>query len=200
MRIFFTFFLAFLGLASANAQGYKPGDRAIDFRLKNIDGKMVSLADNKKAKGAIVVFTCNHCPYSQAYEQRIIDLHKRWAAKGYPVVAINPNDPRIEREDSYVNMQRRAKAKGYPFPYLVDETQQIARSYGATRTPHVYVLRKNAKGGFEVMYVGAIDDNTEDATAATAHYVDDAVTALLDNKTPEVATTKAVGCTIKWRK
>src|SRR3954462_14452704 len=105
------------------ADGYKPGDKATDFKLKNTDGKMVSLADYKNAKGFIVVFTCNHCPYAKAYESRVLELDKKYASKGYPVIAINPNDPKVEEEDSFDNMAARAKQKHYTFPYLFDETQ-----------------------------------------------------------------------------
>lgn len=179
--------------------GYKAGDMAIDFKLRNIDGKMVQLADYAKAKGFIVIFTCNHCPFSQAYEDRIMALDKKYAAKGYPVIAINPNDVTRQPDDSYAKMQERAKEKGFTFPYLQDETQQIARTYGATRTPHVYVLKKTAKGN-EVAYVGAIDDNYEDASAAKEKYVEAAVDALLANGKVARTSTKAIGCTIKWKK
>ncbi len=179
--------------------GYVVGDTAIDFKLKNTDGKFVSLADYKDAKGYIVVFTCNHCPFSQAYEQRIIDLHKKYAPKGFPVVAINPNDKDRSPEDSYTKMQERAKDKKYPFAYVYDETQEIAKTYGATRTPHVYVLqRKNNTN--TVAYIGAIDDNSEDPKAVTTNYLANAIDALLANKPVELSSTKAIGCTIKWKK
>jgi peroxiredoxin len=113
------------------AGGYKAGDTATDFKLKNVNGKMVSLADYPAAKGFIVVFTCNHCPVAQAYEKRIMALDKEYAAKGFPVIAISPNDPIAEPTDSYANMQKRAADRKYNFPYLIDETQQITRTYGA---------------------------------------------------------------------
>ncbi len=179
--------------------GYQIGDVATDFNLRNVDGKMVKLADFKKAKGFIVVFTCNHCPFSQAYEQRIINLHNKYAAKGYPVIAINPNDAKREPEDSYAKMQELAKAKKYPFVYLHDETQQIAKTYGATRTPHVYVVQKT-KVGNTVQYIGAIDDNYEDEKQVKEKYVELAVNALLNSKAVAKTNTKAIGCTIKWKK
>lgn len=179
--------------------GYQIGDVATDFNLRNVDGKMVKLADFKKAKGFIVVFTCNHCPFSQAYEQRIINLHNKYAAKGYPVIAINPNDAKREPEDSYAKMQELAKAKKYPFVYLHDETQQIAKTYGATRTPHVYVVQKT-KVGNTVQYIGAIDDNYEDEKQAKEKHVELAVNALLNGKAVAKTNTKAIGCTIKWKK
>src|ERR1700733_12659816 len=108
---------ALIALASFRPTGYNVGDKAMDFKLKNIDGKMVSLSDYKDAKGFIVVFTCNHCPFAKAYEDRIIALDTKYKAKGYPVIAINPNDPTAVAEDNFETMQQRAKAKNYAFPY-----------------------------------------------------------------------------------
>lgn len=179
--------------------GYKVGDKARDFKLKNVDGKMVSLSDYKSAKGFIVIFTCNHCPFSKAYEDRIIALHNKYASQGFPVVAINPNDEKAEPEDSFEGMVKRAKEKKFPFAYLHDQTQAYARMYGAARTPHVFVLSRKDKE-FTVEYIGAIDDNTDDESAVTKRYVEDAVDQLLGGKTVTTAFTKAIGCTIKWRK
>jgi peroxiredoxin len=180
-------------------EGYKVGDTATDFKLKNVNGKTVSLADYKSAKGYIVVFTCNHCPYAKAYESRIMDLDKKYAAKGYPVIAISPNDPVAEPADSFEKMQELASKKGYTFPYLIDETQDITRAYGAKATPHVYVLQKTSAGNV-VKYIGAIDDDTENTKADKVKYVEGAVNALLSGKQPEVTATKAIGCSIKWKK
>lgn len=185
--------------ALVSAQGYKPGDKATDFSLKNIDGKMVSMKDYTTAKGFIVVFTCNHCPFAKAYEQRILDLDKKYASKGFPVIAINPNDPVEYQEDSYENMQARAKLMNYTFPYLVDASQEITKAYGAAKTPHVYVLKKNGNDAI-VEYIGAIDDNDRDASAAKEKYVENAIDALLKGDKVAVSTTKAIGCSIKWKK
>jgi peroxiredoxin len=178
------------------AAGYKPGDVATDFSLKNVDGKKVSLASMKDAKGYIVIFTCNHCPYAQAYEDRIIALDKKYKKLGYPVVAINPNNPEKQKDDSFPKMQERAKEKKFTFPYLLDEGQKIYPQYGATKTPHVYVLQKTGKGNV-VKYIGAIDDNYEDETAVKQRYVESAVDALLKNKEVTVKETRAIGCSIK---
>lgn len=178
------------------AAGYKVGDTAADFSLKNVDGKKVSLKDFKSAKGFIVVFTCNHCPYAQAYEDRIIALDKKYKGLGYPVVAIQPNDPVKSKDDSFDKMQARAKEKKYGFPYLIDEGQKVFPQFGATKTPHVYILEKTAKGNV-VKYIGAIDDNYEDATAVKQKYAESAVDALLKGKEVAVKETKAIGCTIK---
>lgn len=178
------------------AAGYKVGDVATDFSLKNVDGKKVSLKDFKDAKGYIVIFTCNHCPYAIAYEDRIIALDKEFKRQGYPVIAINPNNPAKQKDDSFEKMQQRAKEKGFTFPYLVDEGQKIYPQYGATKTPHVYILEKTAKGNV-VKYIGAIDDNYEDEAAVKQKYVENAVNALLKGKDVPVKETKAIGCSIK---
>ncbi len=181
--------------------GYKPGDKALDFHLKNVDGNMISLHDDnfKDAKGFIIVFTCNHCPFSKAYENRIITLNEKYASVGYPVIAINPNDVEVSPDDSYDLMIERAKEKQFTFPYLYDESQEIAKAYGAAHTPHVFVIQKEGKEMI-VKYVGAIDDNTDNPEAATKHYVNDAVSALLAGKPVSIPFTKAIGCTIKWKK
>lgn len=183
----------------APESGYKVNDTAIDFKLKNIDNKMISLADYKDAKGFIVVFTCNHCPYAVKYQDRIVALDRKYKSVGYPVIAINPNDPQIVDEDNFANMKIRAKEKGFTFPYLMDETQNIARTYGAARTPHVFVLHKESSG-LVVKYIGAVDDNTDDPSAVKEKYVESAVDALLAGKPVPTTFTKAIGCTIKWKK
>jgi len=178
------------------AQGYSVGDKATDFRLKNVDGKMVSLSDYKDASGFIVIFTCNPCPYSVAYEDRIIALDREFKTKGYPVIAINPNSVKASPEDSFEKMVERASEKGFTFPYLYDEGHNVYKSYGATRTPHVYILDK-VKGDLIVSYIGTIDNNYKDASAATEHYVKGAIAQLTSGKMPEPATTKAIGCSVK---
>lgn len=198
------FKIAFLVLAAGlitafttiNPAGYEIGSIATDFSLKNVDNKNVSLKDYKDAKGFIVIFTCNHCPYAIAYEDRIIDLDKKYKKLGYPVIAINPNNPEKQKDDSFDKMQVRAKEKGFTFPYLFDDGQKIYPQYGATKTPHVYVLQKTDKGNV-VKYIGAIDDNHSDETAVEQKYVENAVDALLKNQEVKVKTTKAIGCSIK---
>jgi peroxiredoxin len=196
-----SFILLIVAVVSAfglktTSEGYKIGDKATDFKLKNVDEKMVSLANYKSAKGFIVIFTCNHCPYSIAYEDRIIALDKKYKAKGYPVIAINPNNPEISKGDDFASMQQRAKDKGFTFPYLFDDGQKIYPQYGATRTPHVFILNKE-NGNLIVEYIGAIDNNSQDANAVTEKYVESAIDALLANKKPTTNSTKAIGCTIK---
>ncbi|HSY77169.1 MAG TPA: thioredoxin family protein, partial [Bacteroidia bacterium] len=187
------FITALLITAAFRPSGYVVGDKAIDFKLKNVDGKMVSMADYKDAKGFIVVFTCNHCPFAKAYEDRIIALNTKYKSQGYPVIAINPNDTNIVAEDSYTNMQLRAKTKSYSFPYLIDITQSVAKTYGAKSTPHVFVLQKSGSD-LMVKYIGAIDDNSDDATAVKEKYVENAVDELIAGKAVTKTSTKAIGC------
>lgn len=179
--------------------GYQVGDTARDFKLKNVDGKMVSMADYKDAKGFIVTFTCNTCPYSVAYEDRLIELHNKYAPKGYPIIAINPNDVKVSPKDSYKHMQVRAKEKNFPFPYVYDETQEITKAYGATRTPHLYVVQKQKDGKFKVAYIGTIDDNSREPEKVQKKYAEAALDELVAGKAVSQPTTKAIGCTIKWR-
>ncbi|MBK6861340.1 MAG: thioredoxin family protein [Saprospiraceae bacterium] len=189
----FSVFTLFILIGSVNSQAYQIGQAAEDFSLKNVDGKMVSLSDYKNAKGYIVVFTCNHCPFAQMYEKRIIELHKKYSKKGYPVIAINPNDPEVVPEDNFESMQKLSNKKKYPFAYLFDEGQKVYPKFGATRTPHVFILDKNKV----VKYIGAIDDNAKDEAAVQIRYVEDAISALESGKDPNPNTTKAVGCSIK---
>lgn len=187
---------AFMLLSANPGKGYKVGDKASDFTLKNIDGKMVSLSDYKSAKGFVVIFTCNHCPFAKAYEDRIISLDKKFKDKGYPVIAINPNDASIVPEDSYEKMIIRAKEKSFTFPYLRDEKQKVANKYGALKTPHVYLLNKE-KDELIVRYIGTIDNNYQDESAVTETFLTDAINALINKKLPSPDFTKAVGCSIK---
>lgn len=181
------------------AGGLKVGDKAPDFRLKNVDGSLVSLADYKEAKGFILIFTCNHCPYAKAYEDRIIGLHHTYAPEGYPVVAVNPNDPAVVPQDSWENMKIRAKEKLFPFAYLFDQNQEVFPQYGATRTPQVYLLQKQ-EGGLVVQYIGTIDDNYADPTQVKERFLASAVEAVIKGETPDPSHTKAIGCSIKVKK
>lgn len=194
-------FISMFALAATTAlgQGYKIGDKAMDFNLKNVDGKMVSMANYTDAKGFVVIFSCNHCPYVIAYEDRMIDLHNKYAPKGYPVIAINPNDPEIQPQDSFEKMVERAKDKNFPFAYLLDKGQKVFPVYGATKTPHVYLLNKKGDD-LIVEYIGTIDNNYQDASKVTETYLANAIDDLLAGKKPGVTETKAIGCSIKVKK
>ncbi|GAB3175107.1 thioredoxin family protein [Telluribacter humicola] len=179
--------------------GYQVGDVVNNFRLKNVDGRMISLSDFTSQKGVIIVFQSNHCPFSKAYEERIIALDRKFNTQGYPVLAINPSDPASYPDDNFDQMQYRARTKGYTYPFLSDEKQVVAQAFGASRTPQVFVLKHAGGGKFTVQYLGTIDDNPQDPAGVTKRYVDDAVSNLLVSKPVVITTTKAIGCAIKWR-
>lgn len=190
--------LAFcFGSFSASSQeAYKIGDVVEDFKLPNIDGKSYSLSDLLTAKGFIVIFTCNTCPYAVAYEDRIIELHKNYAPKGYPVVAINPNDPKAQPKDAMEDMRQRASEKGFDFLYLQDLGQKVYPKFGATKTPHVFLLNKQNES-LVLKYIGAIDDNYKDASQVEEKFLENAINALMNGEEVQLTETKAIGCTIK---
>jgi peroxiredoxin len=192
------FFLAISLVISSvvYSQGYKVGDKATDFKLKNVDGKYVSMSDYPNAKGFAVVFTCNHCPYAQAYQDRLIQLDKKYKALNYPLLAISSSDPSFVPDDSYELMVKRANEKGYTFPYLFDDGQNVMRQFGAQRTPHVFLIEKKGKD-FIVQYIGAIDDNYQEPEKVSNPYLANAIDALLAGRTPSPTFTKAIGCGIK---
>jgi len=172
------------------------GDRAPDFTLLNVDGNLISLNDLGDAKAIGVVFNCNHCPYALAWEDRLIQIQKDYAEKAVRLVLINANDALTHPADSFDAMQRQALAKGYPFPYLHDESQETARAYGGERTPHVFLFDQERR----LVYRGAVDDSYDDPKAVKDAYLRDAIDATLAGETPSVSETPAVGCTIKWKR
>ncbi len=176
--------------------GYSYGSEARAFLLMNIDSTPVSTMDYPDAKGFVVIFTCNHCPYAKAYEERMVRLNTLTSDLGYPVLAINPNNPDRYPADDFEHMKIRAKEKAFNFPYLVDEGQKLFPAFGATKTPHVYVLNKE-NNKLIVRYIGAIDDNYEDEEQVEKKYVEAAVKALSEGREVEIKETKAIGCSIK---
>jgi alkyl hydroperoxide reductase subunit AhpC len=172
------------------------GGRFIPFSLKNVDGRSLSSEELLKGRKAFaVVFWCNHCPYVQAWEDRMVQIGKEYLPKGAGFALINANDPKKYVEDDFDGMVRRAKTKGYPFPYLHDQDQTIARAYGATRTPEVFLF--DAEG--TLRYHGRIDDNYEDPKAVRVHELRSAVDAVLKGQPPPMTDIPPVGCTIKWK-
>lgn len=172
------------------------GDVAPDFSLKGSDGKTYSLESFPEAKALAVVFSCNHCPYVKAYEERMMDIQKDYRARGFRLVAINSNDAENYPEDSFEEMVLRAKEKGFNFPYLFDETQETARRYEATHTPHLFVFDQNLK----LAYTGKIDDNWENPKAVKERYWREALDDILSGKPARNPQTHAIGCTIKWKR
>ncbi len=173
----------------------KINDPLVEFELKGVDGKTHSTRKFASKKILIVIFTCNHCPYAKAYQDRIIAVQKDYASKGVQIVAINSNDDSKYAEDNFEGMKTRAKEKGFNFPYLRDGSQNIARSYGAKATPHVFVFDSSRK----LRYVGAIDDNWENPVAAKMKYLEEAIGSILANKEVKTKETMPIGCTIKWK-
>lgn len=196
--VLFIALVSLLAFRPVEKAGYSVGDTVADFKLKNVDGKMVSLADYSAAKGFIIAFDCNTCPVSKAYNDRIKALNKKYAPQGFPLIAINPNSPEVASGESFDDMVSYAKKKGYDFPYLYDESQSVVRAFGPTNTPHMFVLTKSGNE-LKVAYIGAIDDNTRDADDAKNRYVEKAVDELLSGKQVSTPKTKAVGCGVKYK-
>ena len=174
--------------------GLALGSQALDFNLKGVDGKSHSLKDFADCKALVVVFSCNHCPYVKDYEDRMVQVQKDYSGKGVTLVAINSNDDQDYPEDNFENMVRRSKEKGFNFPYLRDETQEIARRYGAICTPHIFAFDR----GRVLQYKGRIDDN-RNPVAVTTSDLRNALDAILAGRKPSVQETRPFGCSIKWK-
>ena len=167
---------------------------APDFRLPGVDGKEHSLESFKEAEILIVVFSCNHCPAAIGSEDRMIQLHEDYAPKGVAMVSINSNEDQNHPDDSFEKMKVRARDKGFPFPYVRDESQDAAKAYGALRTPHFYVF----DGQRRLCYTGRMDDNPFDASKASQHDLRNALDAMLAGKKPPAELTNPIGCNVKW--
>ena len=170
----------------------------LNFNLPNVDGSTVELSSYSDQKGVILVFTCNHCPYAIAYEQRIIGLQNKYGNSGYPVVAICSNDAVKYPADSFDRMKEHAEQRGFNFPYLRDESQDVAHAYHAERTPHVFLVVPQ-NGSFEVVYEGAIDDNWEFENEVKERYLENALEAFEAGQPVSLAKTPPVGCSMKWK-
>ena len=179
-----------------NEDGYGIGSVAADINLMNTDGTMVTYDSFPDADGFIVIFTCNTCPYAVASEDRIIALDAEFKSQGYPVIAINPNDPAVQPDDTFELMQEKAANKGFTFPYLFDSSKTVYAEYGAKKTPHVYLLQKE-NGKKIVKYIGAIDDNVRNGDAVKDRFLANAVNELIQGKEVSVKETKAIGCSVK---
>lgn len=168
---------------------------ARDVQMKNVDGQQLSLGALMGKQGTLVIFTCNACPFAKAWEQRIVQIGNSYSQKGIGVIAINSNDPGRVPDDGFEPMQKRAKERGLTFPYVMDETSGVARAFGATRTPEVFLY----DGGAKLVYHGTIDDNYEQADKVQKPYLKEALDALLAGREIADKETKAVGCSIKFR-
>ena len=166
-----------------------------DVAMKSVDGKELDLKSVVQPAGTLVVFTCNHCPFAKMWESRIIELGNAYVAKGIGVVAINANDPTVAADDSFEAMQVRAKEKGMTFPYVVDATSNVARAFGATKTPEAFLFDKRGK----LVYHGAVDDNGQEPSKVENAYLKLALEAVVNGKDVAVKETKSIGCGIKFR-
>jgi peroxiredoxin len=187
---------------SACAQNRRSGALAIgasapsqNVRMRNVDGNQLTIGGVRGERGTLVVFTCNHCPYARAWEARLTELGNRFRQRGIGVIAINSNDPSEHEEDGFEEMQARARTLGMQFPYVVDATSGVARAFGATRTPEVFLFNAEMR----LVYHGAIDDNAYEPDEVQARYLEDALTALTEGRAIATPTTRSVGCTIKFR-
>lgn len=189
--------LAASGPSVASGKTLELGAKApkTDVEMKNVDGKMTSIAKVAGKKGTLVIFTCNSCPWVKAWQSRMVEIGNAYAKKGVGVIMINPNDPSQKAEDGFGEMVARAKKHGMTFPYAVDATSDIARAFGATRTPEAFLF--DAKGS--LVYRGAIDDNAHKPDEVAERYLADALDAVLAGRDVGMAETKALGCTIKFR-
>ncbi len=181
---------------AASAFGLNIGDKApsTSVKMKNVDGSEVSIADVTGKQGTLVIFSCNHCPFVKAWQNRIASIGNAAKGKGVGVIVINSNDPASYPEDSFTEMQARAKLLGFTFPYVVDATSGVARSFDATRTPEAFLFDKDGK----LVYHGAIDDSQK-ADQVEKHFLQDAIDAATSGKDIPVKETKFVGCGIKYR-
>jgi peroxiredoxin len=181
----------------AGIAGLKIGDQipVKDVKMKNVDGRDISISNVVGNGGTLVVFACNHCPFVKAWQDRIVSLANTCLLNRIGVILINSNDPAVDLEDDFVHMKSQAETQNYRFPYVVDDTSDVARAFGARRTPEAFLF--DAKGA--LIYHGGIDDNAFDADSATKHYLKDAIDALIAGHEVEIKETKSQGCSIAFR-
>ena len=165
-----------------------------DVKMRNVDGRELSIAEIAGSKGTLVIFTCNHCPWSKAWETRIAALGNTYRQRGIGVIAVNANDPAAHAEDNFAAMGQRAKERDFQFPYVVDAGSTVARAFGAERTPEAFLFAADGT----LVYHGTIDDNAEDAGQVKQHFLRDALEAVATSRPVTVKETKALGCSIKF--
>ncbi len=188
--------LVLLGTLASPAIALHIGDPAPqrEVKMRNVDGRELSIAEVTGSRGTLVIFTCNHCPWAKAWQTRIAELGNTYKGRGIGVIAINANDPAAAAEDAFPEMVTRAKEVGFQFPYVVDSGSTVARAFGAERTPEAYLFDATGK----LVYHGTIDDNAQDAAQVKQHYLADALDAVAAGKPVGMAETKALGCSIKF--
>ena len=183
--------------AAASGKSIDLGDPIpkVDVEMKNVDGRMLSINDVKGEKGTLVIFSCNHCPFVKAWQDRIVELGNTYSQKDIGVILINSNDPQRYPSDDFSHMKKQAEREGYEFPYVVDATSDVARAFGASRTPEAFLFNAEQK----LVYHGAIDDNVHKPEQVTQRYLRDALKAVVQGKQLPVKETRSVGCGIKFR-
>jgi peroxiredoxin len=188
--------IALLALGVVNAVDLNAQTVIHDFSLRNVDGKYVSLNSFKDKKGVVVIFTGNHCVYSKKYEDRILKLAAEYAPKNIQFILINSNSPELSEDDSFEAMQFRASEKGYPFPYLQDANQAVAKMFGAMKNPECYLLVFSEEG-FQVAYSGLIDDNPLMEEAVNEKFLANALEKVIAGSMTAFSETQVQGCGIK---
>jgi len=198
LPIFSILVLALFGFKGDTQLASKLGKSVQDFRLQNIDGRFVALKDYQHAKGIMVVFTCNHCPFAKLYTNRYNQLNSKYSQLGVPLIAINAMDTLLYDEESFALMQQKAKTEKFNFPYLYDATQAVGKDFGANHTPHAYIIWQENKQWI-VKYSGGIDDNGDHPEKAKP-FIANAVNTLLQGKKIANPETQSFGCKIFYRK
>jgi peroxiredoxin len=185
-------------LSSVQAWALAIGDAmpAATIKLDNVDGRELTLAQMAGPKGTLVIFSCNHCPWVRAWEERLVTIGNTYSKRGVGVIAVSSNDPQVYPQDDLPQMKERARAKSYEFPYALDVTSDVGRAFGATHTPEAFLFDASGR----LVYHGAIDDNARDAAKVKNHYLQNALDAVLAGRHPAVQETKALGCTIVLKK
>ena len=188
---------AFLAAGPVLAGALSLGSKApmADVKMRSVDGSEVSIAGVAGPKGTLVVFTCNHCPWAKAWEERIVALGNEYREKGIGVIAVNANDPKAYADDGFDEMVARAKERGMRYPYAVDATSKIAEAFGATHTPEAFLFDKDGK----LVYHGAVDDNAKEPDQVENHWLKDALDAVVAGSDVAVRETKSIGCSITFR-
>jgi peroxiredoxin len=187
-----------LAIGSTAAAAVDPGDKAPGFKLFGVDYKYHTLQDYADKKAVVLFFHCNHCPVTQGYEDQFSKLTKKYSPRGVQFLAVNPNPADMVKADSFPNMVKENKKENYPFPYLYDQTQEVARAYGAKVTPHIFIITFEGYGGEKqprVVYEGSVDNRHE-----KPRYLKNAIEAILDGEPVPKKKTAAFGCSVKYRK
>ncbi len=187
-----------LGSFTSQVEPYQIGDEVKDFRLLALNNKNYSLASYPSSKAFIIVFMSNYCPFSRSYEDRLNNLDRKYTVKGASIIGVISNDANAYEQDSPENFKKRAQEKGFNFPVLIDDKQELCRMFGAERTPQVFLLKKQ-NNKVTLVYQGAIDDNPQDAAGVMNNYLEDALINVLQNKSLVLPITKPIGCAIKLK-